>query len=313
MFTVGNSMEQLEAWVYYTILNGINSFNQYMGNMGADLFDNQYVQGILYFFQLLGNALFTVGFVLALLEYFASIEQGKSSLKDTGMNIFKGLGVLLLFTTLPVKLYQLSVNMQAVMGELMNISGVVSDPALSEPASSGNMIKNTIDLFMGLVVNNPLVNITGAAGSALSNSLSAAASGQHVPQMTDLFFIIAFAYGFFKILFGNIKRGGILFIQICVCSLYLFSIPRGYLDQFMSWCKQVIGICFTAFLQNLMLMIGLNIFKDQMVIATGVILAASEVPRIAQSFGLDTSMKGNLSGAVHTTTSIINLGKTFIH
>ncbi|TQI68568.1 conjugal transfer protein TrbL family protein [Clostridium sp. KNHs216] len=310
MFTVGNSMEQLEAWFYYTILNAINSFNQYMGNMGADLFDNQYVQGILYFFQLLGNGLFAVGFVLAILEYFASIEQGKGSLKDTGMNIFKGLGVLLLFTTLPVKLYQLSVNMQAVMGKLMNIAGVMSDPALSEPVSSGSTISNTVNFFLGLIASNPLVNVTGAVGSVLAGITG---TEQHVPQITDIFFIIAFAYGFFKILFGNLKRGGILFIQICVCSLYLFSIPRGYLDQFLSWCKQIIGICFTAFLQNLMLMIGLNIFKDQMVIATGVILAASEVPRIAQSFGLDTSMKGNLSSAVHTTTSIINLGRTFIH
>ena len=226
------------------------------------------------------------------------------------MNIFKGLGVLLLFTTLPVKLYQLSVNMQAVMGKLMNITGIMSDPALSEPVSSGNTISDTVKFFIGLVASNPLVNITGAVGSVLAGITG---TEQHVPQITDILFIIAFAYGFFKILFGNLKRGGILFIQICVCSLYLFSIPRGYLDQFLSWCKQIIGICFTAFLQNLMLMIGLNIFKDQMVIATGVILAASEVPRIAQSFGLDTSMKGNLSSAVHTTTSIINLGRTFIH
>ena len=35
-----------------------------------------------------------------------------------------------------------------------------------------------------------------------------------------------------KIVFANIKRGGILLCQIAVGSLYMFSIPRGYTDGF---------------------------------------------------------------------------------
>lgn len=50
-----------------------------------------------------------------------------------------------------------------------------------------------------------------------------------------------------KSIFGNLKRGGILVIQIAVGSLYMFSVPRGYIDGFTQWCKQVIGICLTAF------------------------------------------------------------------
>ena len=41
----------------------------------------------------------------------------------------------------------------------------------------------------------------------------------------------------------------------------------------------------------------------------GVMLAANEVPRIAQQFGLDTSMRVNMMSAVHTTTTAINLGR----
>ena len=40
-----------------------------------------------------------------------------------------------------------------------------------------------------------------------------------------------------------------------------------------------------------------------------VMLAANEVPRIAQQFGLDTSMRVNMMSAVHTTTTAINLGR----
>ena len=31
-----------------------------------------------------------------------------------------------------------------------------------------------------------------------------------------------------KVFFANLKRGGILLIQIAVGSLYMFSVPRGY-------------------------------------------------------------------------------------
>ena len=51
-----------------------------------------------------------------------------------------------------------------------------------------------------------------------------------------------------KIFFQNIKRGGILLVQMAVGSLYMFSVPRGYTDGFNQWCKQVAAICLTAFM-----------------------------------------------------------------
>lgn len=39
-------------------------------------------------------------------------------------------------------------------------------------------------------------------------------------------------------------------------------------------------------------------------------LAAGEVPRIAGNFGLDTSTRANLSSAVFTAQSAINVTKT---
>jgi len=63
-----------------------------------------------------------------------------------------------------------------------------------------------------------------------------------------LFCVILMAYAVLKVFFANLKRGGILLIQIAVGSLYMFSIPRGYLDGFVGWMKQGIGLCLTAFL-----------------------------------------------------------------
>lgn len=41
----------------------------------------------------------------------------------------------------------------------------------------------------------------------------------------------------------------ILLLQIAVGSLYMFSVPRSYIDGFTQWCKQIIGLCLTTFLQ----------------------------------------------------------------
>ena len=90
----------------------------------------------------------------------------------------------------------------------------------------------------------------------------------------------------------------------------MFSVPRGYSDGFTQWFKQVIATCLTAFLQTTLLYLGLMTFQDNMLLGLGVMLAANEVPRIAQQFGLDSSMKFNAVSVVQGTSSAINLTRT---
>ena len=42
----------------------------------------------------------------------------------------------------------------------------------------------------------------------------------------------------------------------------------------------------------------------------GLMLSAGEIPRIAGAFGLDTSTRANLSSAVYTAQTAINITKT---
>ena len=123
--------------------------------------------------------------------------------------------------------------------------------------------------------------------------------------------LIAFAYCIVKIFFQNIKRGGILLCQIAVGSLYMFSVPRGYSDGFVQWMKQVIALCLTAFMQTTLFYLGLLTFMNDMILGLGIMLAASEVPRIAQQFGLDSSVKVNVTSVVHTTSTAINMARSF--
>ena len=126
----------------------------------------------------------------------------------------------------------------------------------------------------------------------------------------NILILIAFVYCVVKVFFQNIKRGGILLVQMSVGALYMFSVPRGYADGFVQWIKQVAAICLTAFMQTTLLFLGLMTFPGNMLLGLGIMLAANEVPRIAQQFGLDSSVKVNMMSVMHATTTAVNLTRT---
>lgn len=47
-----------------------------------------------------------------------------------------------------------------------------------------------------------------------------------------------------------------------------------------------------------------------MILGLGIMPGANEVPRIAQQFGLDSSVKVNMIAVVHATTTAINLSRS---
>ena len=47
-----------------------------------------------------------------------------------------------------------------------------------------------------------------------------------------------------------------------------------------------------------------------MLLGLGIMLASNEVPRIAQQFGLDSSVKVNMTSIVHATTTAVNLTRS---
>ena len=63
-------------------------------------------------------------------------------------------------------------------------------------------------------------------------------------------------------------------IQIAVGSLYMFSVPRGYMDGFVQWCKLIIGLCLTAFLQATIITARLLVLKDHELLGLGLMLSA---------------------------------------
>ena len=159
-----------------------------------------------------------------------------------------------------------------------------------------------------ILIGGQTLDLAGQSSTVLKGSF--AVSTQVTFGLLNLLCLSAFSYCVIKVFFQNIKRGGILLVQMAVGSLYMFSVPRGYTDGFNQWCKQVAAICLTAFMQTTLLYLGLLTFPDHMLLGLGIMLAANEVPRIAQQFGLDSSVKVNMMSVVHATTTAVNLTRS---
>ena len=263
-------------WIYTSFFNAIAEFFTMMGNMGADIFDLDWVKAVIELFSLFGWALFLAGLVVAVFDLAIESQSGRVSIKTTAVNILKAFFAVNLFTVLPVELYKFCITLQSTF--------------------SGDLTR----IFAG----HQHMEIGKESMTVLEGSF-------HVQLETigifNLLFMIALGYCVVKIFFANIKRGGILLIQMAVGSLYMFSVPRGYTDGFFQWCKQIAALCLTAFMQTTLLFLGLMTFSSNMLLGLGIMLSASEVPRIAQQFGLDTSVRLNVMNVVHTATTAVNL------
>ena len=267
-------------WMYETIYNAVADFFTMMGNMGADIFDLDWIQATIRLFTLFGWALFVAGVVVAIFDVAIEYQSGRANIKSTAINILKGFFACSLIGIVPVELYKFCISLQNTFSHDLSV------------------------LFAG----GRTLDLAGESTSVLQGSF--AVSTQISFNLFNILAMIAFAYCVIKIFFANIKRGGILLIQMAVGALYMFSVPRGYQDGFNQWMKQIAALCLTAFMQTTLLFLGLLTFPGNMLLGLGIMLAANEVPRIAQQFGLDSSVRVNMMSVVHATTTAVNLTRS---
>ena len=267
-------------WFYETIYGAIANFFAMMGNMGADMFNLAWVKATVHLFTLFGWALFVAGVIVAIFDVAIEYQCGRANIKTTALNILKGFFACSLIGILPVELYKFCISLQNTFSHDLS--------ALFAGGKTFDLAGESISVLQGSFAMTVNLNV----------------------GVFNLLAMIAFAYCILKVFFGNIKRGGILLIQMAVGSLYMFSVPRGYQDGFNQWMKQIAALCLTAFLQTTLLFLGLLTFSGNMLLGLGIMLAANEVPRIAQQFGLDSSARVNMMSVVHATTTAVNLTRS---
>lgn len=289
-FVADKILGQIVDWFYGQVVGFLGNFFAEMGNMGVELFEMSWVQSIVLFFSYLAWALYGTGLVVACFECGIEYSSGRGNIRETALNAIKGFMAVSLFTVVPVRLYELSVTLQGQLTAGITGYGASIGDVASDIMQEFSAVESLTDLTSG-----PFLGF----GSITSGIMI-------------LFCIILMAYAIIKVFFANLKRGGILLIQIAVESLYMFSVPRGYTDGFIQWCKQIIGLCLTAFLQATILIAGLMVFKDHALLGLGLMLSAGEIPRIAGAFGLDTTTRANIMSAVYTAQAAVNTTRTIV-
>ena len=289
-FVADKILGQIVDWFYGQVVGFLGNFFAEMGNMGVELFEMSWVQSIVLFFSYLAWALYGTGLVVACFECGIEYSSGRGNIREAALNAIKGFMAVSLFTVVPVRLYELSVTLQGQLTAGITGYGASIGDVASDIMQEFSAVESLTDLTSG-----PFLGF----GSITSGIMI-------------LFCIILMAYAIIKVFFANLKRGGILLIQIAVGSLYMFSVPRGYTDGFIQWCKQIIGLCLSAFLQATILVAGLMVFKDHALLGLGLMLSAGEIPRIAGAFGLDTSTKASLMSAVYTAQAAVNTTRTVV-
>ena len=270
--------EKFMGFLYSMIYQSLADFFSMMTEIGANLFDLDWVKAALHFFNLFGWGLFIAGLVVAIFDTAIEYQtMGRLNIKKQVLPFLYGLLAVNLFTTVPVELFRFSVSLQ------------------------NTFVKDLANEAIGMTLD---VQYWARQSLALFNP---AMAGMSHNVLLELLMLICMGYCVIKCFFSNIKRGGILLTQIAVGSFYLFSLPRGMTEGFTGWCKQIVALCFTTCMQTTLLMMGLITMQSHALLGRGGMLAANEVPRIAQHFGLDTSTRFNAMSAVHTTTTAINL------
>ncbi len=266
-------------WAFRSIFDGLSEFLTNINEMGAEIFDLDWCKLLMQFFSVFGGAMFVIGLFVFFFDLGISYnsQQRQGSPVDTFLNGVKGLVASFLFVNIPVELYRFCISLQnSVSKGILTLAG--KDATLK-------------------------------LGDYAQQVLTQWSAGVNISSIFFLLLLIAFAYCIVKVFFANLKRGGILLALIAVGSIHMFSIPRGYTDGFTSWCKQVIGLCVTAFLQTIFLFAGLLTFAEHPLLGTGVMLASTEIPRVLEKFGLETSSKFNPMTALYGTSMVMSMAR----
>lgn len=274
---VDGVLDQFCDWIYGKLITFFGDFFSMINMMGAELFELDWIKSILLFFNYFAWALYAVGLVVAVFDTAIEAQRGRGNLQDVCMNAIKGFFAASLFTIVPVDLYVFCINLSDSL--VSAISGLT--------ASEGKL---------GVVAGMVIGNLTMPGANIL----------------VSIVFVILIGYAVVKVFFANLKRGGILLVMMATGSLYMFSVPRGYSDGFVQWCKQVIALCLTAFLQTIVLVAGLVTYNQNVLLGIGLMLSSTEVPRIAQNFGLDTSTRFNVMSTIYSTQSVMNMAKHIV-
>jgi len=265
-------MDVIFNYLKDNILSGAGKVLKYMSDISINLFDNQIVNSVLQLMDYIGWILLAVGILFAIVNvYISYIENESVNFHLLILNIFKGLIAILFLKVGAIRLFQLSITVNKL------IANITSTPNYQQSIDN------------------------------LSSTLDKAALGILWVIVIALIVLVSILVCLIQIL----KRGGMYIAHIMVGYLYIFSIPSGNMDGFMSWCRQTVAIALTNVLQTAMLFMGLSLMASdasKIFLGIGIIMAASKVEEIAGKYGMSTGATGNMGSSA--SKAFRNMGRT---
>ena len=128
-FVASTVLYEILDWCYSQMVGMLGNFFEQMGNMGVELFDLTWVRAVVQFFSHLGWALFGVSIVVCAFECGIEYSSGRGNIKQTALNVLKGFLAVSLFTTVPVRLYALSVSLQGTLSRAITGFDTIGEAA----------------------------------------------------------------------------------------------------------------------------------------------------------------------------------------
>ena len=89
-FVANPIMDALMDWFYSQVVGFLGAFFAQMGNMGAELFELEWVQAVVLFFSQLGWALYGVSMVVSGFECGIEYISGRGNIQQAALNAIKG-------------------------------------------------------------------------------------------------------------------------------------------------------------------------------------------------------------------------------
>ena len=195
--TIVNAIwDNLVKWLFNAFYDSIADVFSQMGDMGAEIFDLSWIEAAVHLFFLFGWVLFGVGVIVAAFDLAVEYQNGRANIKSTMLNVLKGFFAANLVTVVPVHLYTFCISLQNVF-----LKDLAADYVGAQSFNLGEVALKVLAAKFGPPTVGPALGLL------------------------NLLTLIALAYCVLKVFFANIKRGGILLIQMAVGSLYLFSVP----------------------------------------------------------------------------------------
>ena len=116
-FVADTVLGQIFDWIYGKIVEFLSEFLNMMNGMGSELFELIWVQAVVEFFHYFAWALYVVGLVVAVFEAAVEYQGGRTTaVRDLALGSVKGFLAVSLFTTVPVELYKLCIDLQGGAG-----------------------------------------------------------------------------------------------------------------------------------------------------------------------------------------------------